>query len=365
MIIVVDDEEGVVELSQASLEKAGFAVRSFTVPTEALAFLENCTPDLIISDLMMPEMDGFVFRETYLRNFPERSTPFLFLSSVSDPDSIVEGLKRGADDFLVKPVDYRVFTAKIQALLRRKAAPEHVFHGDLARFPLSKVMKFCELKGITGSVTIIGDGVSTTFACRVGNFELDGQADYSQFENAFDLSAGSFTISIQPVDYSELRDVQSAPLQNSIESQGQDLPMGKLSGVKIKQRTFQVQSEFVEKPHQQVLTMVVLDGRVVLKRGTPALLSLGRVALQQLIEEQHISVEQEIREKITSRIEAKSNIEVSQKERFNVLFEEGWEFYCKKDYAKALALWEEAQGINPTDKTIETNLKIVRNKLAS
>lgn len=139
--------------------------------------------------------------------------------------------------------------------------------------------------------------------------------------------------------------------------------MGKLSGVKINQRIFQVQSEFVEQPVQQILTMVILDGKVVLKKGTPARLSLGREVLQQLIEVQHVAVEQEVQQKIASRIEAKSQGEVSQKERFNILFEEGWEFYRQSDYAKALTLWEEARELNPLDKVIETNLKIVRKKL--
>ena len=84
-----------------------------------------------------------------------------------------------------------------------------------------------------------------------------------------------------------------------------------------------------------------------------------------MIEDQHHSVELEIKEKIIGLIEARSNVEVTQKQRFNILFEEGWESYCKGEHARALALWEEAQQINPDDKTIETNLKIVRNKLAS
>lgn len=365
MIVVVDDDAVMVEISKASLEEAGFAVQGFTSPAEALSFLGHADPVLVVSDLMMPEMDGFAFREAYLRAFPERTTPFLFLSSVSDPDIIVAGLEQGAADYLIKPMDHRVLTAKIRALLRRKPGAENVFHGDLAHFPLNKVMKFCELKCITGTVDIVGDGVSITLVCRGGNFEQDGQYDTSQFEKAFDLTAGKFTIRTLPIDYGDIRHAHLSSSTFSADSQGHTLPMGKLSGVKVNARMFQVQSEFVEKPHQQVITMVILDGKVVLKRAIPALLSLGREALQQIIEEQHAAVEQEVQEKITNRIESKKNGDATVKERFNALFEEGWERYCQGQFAAALTLWESAQEINPTDKTIETNLKIVRNKLAS
>lgn len=365
MIVVVDDDEVMVELSQLSLEEAGFVVRGFTSPAVALAYLENVDPDLIVSDLMMPEMDGFAFRAAYLQSFPGRGTPFLFLSSVADPDVIAEGLDQGADDYLVKPVDHRVLAAKVRAVLRRRTVPGHVFHGDIAQFPLSKVMKFCELKGVTGTVDIAGNGVAFTIPCRGGNFELGRQGDTSQLEKAFELTSGSFTIRIQPVDYSEISHTQNGSDATAPAAQSQELPMGKLSGVKINQRMFQVQSEFIEQPHQQILTLVILDGKVVSKRGTPALLALGRETLQRMIEEQHVSVEQEINEKIATMVEARSNVEVTQKERFNSLFEDGWDCYRKGDYARALSLWEEAHDINPADKTIGTNLKIVRNKLAA
>jgi len=366
MIVVVDDEEVVVEVSQGSLEEAGFEVQGFTSSLKALAFLENVEPELVVSDLMMPEMDGYAFRAAYLRKFSDRNTPFLFLSSVADPDIIVEGLEQGAADYLVKPVDHRIFTAKVRSILKKVTGPENVFHGDLSEFPMSRIMRFCELKGISGSVDINGEGVSTTLTCRAGNFVLNDQSSDSQLDEVFDLNSGTFTIRIQPVDYSDLFHTKpSTPAPRITSPLSQERPMGKLSGIKVNQRMFQVQSEFVSQPTQQVLTMVILDGKVVLKRVIPAQLTLGREALQQMIEQQHASVEQEVQDKITSKIETKSTTETTQKERFNNLFEEGWDMYRNGEHAKALALWEDAQAINPADKTIETNLKIVRKKLDS
>lgn len=363
MIVLVDDDDVMLEVSAATLTESGFEVEAFLGPAEALAFLDGSVPELIISDLIMPDIDGFGFREAYLEKFPERGTPFLFLSSVSDPDVIVEGLTRGADDYLVKPIDHRVLAAKVKSILKKKVVSAgQLFQGDLARFPLSKVMKFCELKGITGSVEVKGEQVSATLHCRGGSFELDGQTDSLSFEKAFDLGSGSFTIRIEPVDYSELERMPDLPAQRQDDPSPKEPPTGALSGVRVRDRLFQVQSEYLE-PGEQIVTLVILDGKVKLKRATPAALSLGRLALQRQLEEQHAAVEREIQHKLTEMVEARAGSEASPKVRFNSLLEDGLDFYRRGEYARALTAWEEAEAINPADKLIQTNLKIVRKKM--
>lgn len=364
MIVLVDDDDVMLEVSAATLTESGFDVQSFQGAGEALAFLEGAEPELIISDLIMPEIDGFGFREAYLEKYPERGTPFLFLSSVSDPDIIVEGLTRGADDYLVKPVDHRVLAAKVKSLLKRKVANGgQLFKGELSQFPLSKVMKFCELKGITGSVQVSGPGVATTLPCRGGNFLFEEQSD-ADFEKAFDLESGSFVIRVDPVDYSDLGGLPDLPQRTAPAAVSLEAPTGALSGVRVKDRLFQVQSEYIE-PGEQVVTLVILDGKVKLKRAMPAPLSLGKAALQRLLEEQHASIEREIQDKLNEKVVARQVQEVSPKERFNALLEEGFDHYREGGYARAEQAWEEAAAINPTDKVVQANLKIVRKKLGA
>jgi DNA-binding response OmpR family regulator len=361
MIVVVDDDEVMVEVTEDTLSSAGMQVRGFTDPVQALDFLAGEDPELVISDIMMPEMDGFAFREQYLRTFPERSTPFLFLSSVSAPEIIAEGLEQGAEDYLVKPVDDRILAAKVRSILKRRAAAvQNQLQGDLAQFPLGSLMKFCELKGVTGTVQVAGSGVSETLSCRNGIFDLEGGG---RLERAFDLASGSFTIRMEPVDYSDLEQFAVPVRMAAAPVPLQEKPMGKLSGVQVNQRLFQVQSEFQDQPEPQILTIVILDGKVVLKKVHPVTGGQSREALQQLIEAQHCEVEQEIRDRVNERIQAKS-AETSPLARFNALFEEGWELYRGRDYAGALACWEEADALKPGDKTLESNIKVVRKKLA-
>lgn len=359
MIVLVDDDEIILEVSSAALVEAGWEVTTFDSALAALEFLQETDPELIVSDLMMPEMDGFGFRQAYLERFPGRSTPFLFLSSMSDPDIIIEGLDRGADDYLLKPIDDRVFAAKVKTILKRRGRTDQVFHGDLAQLPLNRVMKFCELKGINGSVEISGGGVTATLKCSRGNFEIAGEGAAADLEQVLSLESGRFTIRIEPVDYTEL--TGAAPVARP-SAGSQEVPMGVLSGVKLNNRLFQLQSEFVE-PSQQIVTLVILDGKVRLKRVAEAPLELGRARLQQMLEEQHVAVEKEVQEKVSKIIEEKSGSEPTQRERFNSLFEEGLSFYREAEYEKALACWEEASTLNPSDKLIITNLNIVRKKL--
>jgi DNA-binding response OmpR family regulator len=361
MIIVVDDDPVMIEVAESVLGEAGMEVLGFTNPVEALACAATREPELIVSDLMMPEMDGFALRQEYLRLFPVRGTAFLFLSSVSDPEVIVEGLDR-ADDYLVKPVDHRVLAAKVRSLLKRRGTPAQLLRGDLAQFPLEKVMKFCELKGVTGSVRVEGEGVELTLGCRGGVFE---PGDTERLEHAFDLGCGNFTIRIQPVEFAELRSAPASPCLAANPPDRRERPAGKLSGVKVNQRLFQVQSEFVDQPEELLLTLAILDGKVVLKKSTPAPLSLGNAPLRRLLEQQHGAVEREIVERVNERLAAKALAEPSPRERFDLLFEQGWDKYRQADYAGALLCWEEAQGINPEDKSIGSNLKVVRKKLAA
>ena len=363
MVVIVDDDDVTSEVFQLSLEETGLTVRGFASPTEALTFLQTTEPDLIVSDLMMPEMDGFAFRSAYLHAFPERRTPFLFISSVADPDVIVTGLDNGADDYIVKPIDHRVFVAKVRRLLARQRQPHAVYRGSLDRFSLPSIMKFCEFKAVTGSVTIASDELAMTLACRDGYFLLDDPGNSAQIETALGLTTGQFEIRIEPVDCSHLQQLAESATGMVASLAQQPLPMGKLSGVKIKGRLFQVQSEYVVHPDEQVITTVILDGRVLHKKEALAPLSLGRGVLQKLIESQHAATEDEIKVKINRRLGAQAAEEKTPQPGFNELFEKGWTSYCAGDYARAISLWEEALQLNPHDKVVKTNLNIARRKL--
>src|SRR3972149_1065256 len=122
-VLVVDDEARLVDLVRAYLSQPGYRVASAPNGREALFVARQEKPDLIVLDLMMPEMDGYTFLQHHRR---ERNTPVIVLTARDDQDDKVVGLELGADDYLTKPFRPRELLARIRAVLRRagQGAPE-------------------------------------------------------------------------------------------------------------------------------------------------------------------------------------------------------------------------------------------------
>lgn len=116
LILIVDDEPKLVNLVRGYLEQDGYDVVSANDGRTALFAARDHKPDLIILDLMMPEMDGWEFLR---RHRQERNTPVIMLTArVEDVDKIA-GLEMGADDYLTKPFSPRELVARVRAVLRR------------------------------------------------------------------------------------------------------------------------------------------------------------------------------------------------------------------------------------------------------
>ncbi|MEO7003026.1 MAG: response regulator transcription factor [Ktedonobacterales bacterium] len=121
-VLVVDDEPRLVDVVRLNLEIEGYRVLTAENGIEALARLKGDLPDLVVLDVMMPEMDGF---ET-LRHIREvSSVPVLMLTVRQEEHDLIRGLEIGADDYMTKPYNPRELQARIKALLRRStlAAP--------------------------------------------------------------------------------------------------------------------------------------------------------------------------------------------------------------------------------------------------
>src|SRR3954468_1785344 len=114
--MVVDDEERLRILLQSYLRQEGFEVVTATNGREAIYVARQEQPDLIILDLMMPEMDGYSFMHAHNK---ETSTPVIILTAKLDEQEKVLGLELGADDYVTKPFSLRELTARVRAVLRR------------------------------------------------------------------------------------------------------------------------------------------------------------------------------------------------------------------------------------------------------
>jgi DNA-binding response OmpR family regulator len=128
-ILIVDDEADCQTVLAMYLESQGYRVESASSGREALSIFENDSPDLVISDVMMPEMDGFEFCRRLRATRLGQLVPFIFLSGQGELESKIEGHSMGADDYLVKPFQSEEILAKIKAQLERS----HRIHAEIVR----------------------------------------------------------------------------------------------------------------------------------------------------------------------------------------------------------------------------------------
>jgi len=152
-ILVVDDEATVREVVRKYLEHEGYRVTEAATGTEALAYLREQRPDLIVLDLMLPGMDGFAITRS-VRNANEyaplkvdNDIPIIILTARTSELDRIAGFELGADDYVVKPFSPRELVARVKAVLRRsgtipsEADEKPLLLSDLSIDPRSREVK--------------------------------------------------------------------------------------------------------------------------------------------------------------------------------------------------------------------------------
>ena len=119
-ILIVDDEPNIVELASLYLEREGFRVEGASTGSEALSKQSTHGPDLVVLDLMLPDIDGF---EVCRRIRARSGVPILMLTARKEDIDKIVGLELGADDYLTKPFNPRELVARVKAILRRMHRP--------------------------------------------------------------------------------------------------------------------------------------------------------------------------------------------------------------------------------------------------
>jgi len=125
-ILVVDDEERMVRFIRLNLEHDGFQVSEAFNGKEAIQKIRDVTPDLILLDVMMPDIDGFEVLET-VREVSQ--VPVIMLTAKGEEDDRVRGLELGADDYVTKPFSPRELVSRVKAVLRRTEGATGSMHG--------------------------------------------------------------------------------------------------------------------------------------------------------------------------------------------------------------------------------------------
>lgn len=159
-ILIVDDNEHILKLLKISLEKAGFNVTVAHNGDEGLERANEVSPDLIISDVMMPLTDGIEFCWMVRENSSVPMVPFIFLTSVSDKEMEIRGFRAGADEYLIKPVDRNILLEKVESLLKRSKKVKEIdtggntelkgFEGNIKDFSLAEIVQLLNLNQRSG-----------------------------------------------------------------------------------------------------------------------------------------------------------------------------------------------------------------------
>jgi DNA-binding response OmpR family regulator len=135
-ILVVDDTASVRQLLQDYLTQQGFRIVTAANGQEAIYEARRSNPDLILLDIMMPQMDGFEFLRQYRK---EKQTPVIVITAKEEETDAVLGLELGADDYVIKPFRMRELVSRVRAVLRRQEAatdPNRILSlGDLILDP--------------------------------------------------------------------------------------------------------------------------------------------------------------------------------------------------------------------------------------
>lgn len=118
-ILVVDDEQDLLDLIEYNLKKEGFDVLKAEDGEEGIRMVRKHVPDLVLLDIMMPNMDGMEVLEIIRADERMKRIPIIFLTARGDEKTEVEGLDKGGDDYITKPISTTKLISRIKAVLRR------------------------------------------------------------------------------------------------------------------------------------------------------------------------------------------------------------------------------------------------------
>jgi DNA-binding response OmpR family regulator len=184
-VVIVDDDHGCRTLAAAPFRTRGDYVRLAPDGAEALALCVKDPPDVIISDVHMPKMDGWALLRMIRAKPPLNKVPFVFLTTLGGESERLRGYQLGVDDYIAKPFRGKELQARIDRILLRleasaQAAPvdTKTLRGDLAQVSLASVLTFIEMERKTGELVLTGPETVAHLFLKDGRpmrIELDGE----------------------------------------------------------------------------------------------------------------------------------------------------------------------------------------------
>lgn len=283
-IVVVDDDPNIRMLIEKALSLPEFEVHGFADARDALMKLHDLRPDLIVSDVLMPDMDGRTFFRVVKRSEQLKDVPFIFLSGIHSNEEAVAALDGGADDFVNKPFNINRLVAKVRATLRmagRLAAVEQPpgwLAGTVGEVGTLPLVKFCEDKRLTGRLTVESGGKQRWADFKGGELVQAGSSPETPGEDPLDallsIEGGTYLIQQKPLDAVDLKEAEARVRAQepspaaAIEDGPPPIPGGRLSKVEVRGRAVEIQTEGENRPHFTVTTVLVREGQVLRKVET-------------------------------------------------------------------------------------------------
>src|SRR5215469_6140889 len=123
---MIEDERDIIELVKYNFRKEGFELESFSRGKDGLEHLHRSQPDLVLIDILLPDLDGFEICKRLRTDERLKSVPVIFLTAKGEEIDRVLGLEIGADDYVVKPFSPRELVARVRAVLRRQERSSEV-----------------------------------------------------------------------------------------------------------------------------------------------------------------------------------------------------------------------------------------------
>jgi DNA-binding response OmpR family regulator len=185
-VLVADDDAWILRMVATVLEKRGYSVESAVDGEDALARALARTPDLLITDVMMPKVDGWSLVRQLRAHTELAMLPVIFLTALSSEDDRIRGFRLGADDYVTKPFRFEELDLRVAKTLRRTQQTvtetrEQIngsgLRGDLSQVGLSSLLVLIEMERKTGLLQLRADGTSAQILVREGKVvhaRLDG-----------------------------------------------------------------------------------------------------------------------------------------------------------------------------------------------
>jgi len=204
-VLVVDDDKHYRELAARVMQEAGFDVITAVNGFEALSLALKHQPNLVLSDVTMPGLDGWQFLRMIRARATLRRTPVVFLTELNSEAERLRGYQFGVDDYLAKPFSNVELIARVERVLERANMAEQAaaggIRGDLTKVSLASLLSLAEMERRTGVLQLASEGESATLHLRDGavvRIDLPEPHDrlegIERFFHVLDLHGGRFEL---------------------------------------------------------------------------------------------------------------------------------------------------------------------------